>query len=102
MGSRQQKAAYDKSDVQGDSMTKQELQHFKHHISKALDIGSPGSCVFTFLPEDIQEAGRSRLPRRSYCRSSAPALGAALLEQCRWPAAGCSAADVCCSQGEQA
>ena len=38
-------------------MTKQELQHFKQHISKALDIGSPSSCVYTFLPEDIQEAG---------------------------------------------
>ena len=26
--------------------------------SKALDIGSPNSCVYTFLPEDIQEAGK--------------------------------------------
>ena len=39
-------------------MTKQELQHFKQHISKTLDIGSPDSCIYTFLPEDIQEAGK--------------------------------------------
>ncbi|CAK0738433.1 hypothetical protein CVIRNUC_001042 [Coccomyxa viridis] len=41
----------------GDAMTKQELQQFKQHISKALDIGNPDSCIYTFLPEDIQEAG---------------------------------------------
>ena len=39
-------------------MTKQELQHFKQHISTALDIGSSDSCIYTFLPEDIQEAGK--------------------------------------------
>ncbi len=44
--------------VQGDAMTKQELQPFKQHISKALDIGNPDSCIYTFLPEDIQEAGK--------------------------------------------
>ena len=38
-------------------MTKQELQAFKQHISKALDIGADSSCVYTFLPGDIQEAG---------------------------------------------
>ena len=51
-------------------MTKQELQHFKQHVSKALDIGSPGSCVYTFLPEDIQEAGRFFLPFRPNCYRS--------------------------------
>ena len=43
-------------------MTKQELQHFKQHISKALDIGSPGCSVYNFLPEDILEAGMLCLP----------------------------------------
>ena len=53
--------------VQGDAMTKQELQHFKQHISKALDIGSPDSCIYTFLPEDIQEAGKCLDSRPSAC-----------------------------------
>ena len=39
-------------------MIKQELQHFKQHVSKALDIDNPNSCIYTFLPEDIQEAGK--------------------------------------------
>lgn len=43
--------------LQGDAMTKQELAHFKQHISKVLDIGGPNCGVYTFLPEDIQEAG---------------------------------------------
>ena len=59
----------DESDMQGDSMTKQELQHFKQHVSKALDIGSTESCIYTFLPEDIQEAGGFCLPFcLCYCR----------------------------------
>ena len=50
-------------------MTKQELQHFKQHVSKALDIGSTESCIYTFLPEDIQEAGGFCLPFcLCYCR----------------------------------
>ena len=53
--------------MQGDSMTQQELQHFKEHVSKALDIGRPNSCVYSFLPEDIQEAGRSCLPCHLLC-----------------------------------
>lgn len=40
-------------------MTKQELQAFKQQISKALDIGADSSCIYTFLPDDIQEAGES-------------------------------------------
>ena len=32
--------------MQGDAMTKQELQHFKQHVSKALDIDNPDSCVY--------------------------------------------------------
>ncbi|CAL5223918.1 g6516 [Coccomyxa viridis] len=43
--------------AKGDSMTKQELEHFKEHVSTALGIGSPDSCVYNFLPEDVQEAG---------------------------------------------
>ena len=49
-------------DMQGDSMTKQELEHFKEHVSAALGIGSPNSCVYNFPPEDVQEAGTSCLP----------------------------------------
>ena len=48
-------------------MTKQELQHFKQHISKALDIGSPDSCIYMFLPEDIQEAGKCLVSCPSAC-----------------------------------
>ncbi len=40
-------------------MTKQELRAFKKHISKELGIGSDSSCIYTFLPDDIQEAGES-------------------------------------------
>ena len=53
--------------LQGDAMTKQELQAFKQHISKALDIGADSSCVYTFLPDDIQEAGESSFSTDYLC-----------------------------------
>lgn len=76
----------DGGDMQGDSMTKQELEHFKEHVSAALGIGSPDSCVYNFLPEDVQEAGRYCLPLRLYCRSSIPAplTKQFPLQQSRW------------------
>ncbi len=63
----------DGSGMQGDSMTKQELEHFKEHVSAALGIGSPNSCVYNFLPEDVQEAGGSCLPLPPHPCSSTPA-----------------------------
>ena len=76
----------DGGDMQGDSMTKQELEHFKEHVSTALGIGSPDSCVYNFLPEDVQEAGRSCAPLPCCCSPvpAAPLISSSHLQRSRW------------------
>jgi hypothetical protein len=43
--------------VQGDSMTKSEMEQFRTHISRELKIGATGSPVYHFSAELLKEAG---------------------------------------------
>ncbi len=51
--------------LQGDTLTKAELEHFRGAVAAALKVGAPGSPAYAFPPEDAAEAGLER-PRHVF------------------------------------
>ncbi len=56
--------------VQGDSLTKAELEDFRAHISEELSIGMPGSPVYHFDAEDLIITGAASCYLRQECNMS--------------------------------
>ena len=47
--------------VQGDSLTRSELDDFRAHVCEGLRIGMPGSPVYQFNSEDLTSTGATLL-----------------------------------------